>query len=111
METVAAGDEIAVQTLGHAVVDELDKRMGGLEGVQFDVGGFKENGMAGGQAGGDEILDDLVLRVDGDALARRQFAKIDTMALAVEAEFDAAMLEAFAAETLADSELMHQLNR
>jgi hypothetical protein len=78
--------------------------------VQRDFGCFEQDGAIGGKAGGDQILDDFVLGVDGDALARGEIAEINAMAAAVEAELDAAVFEALAAQAFADAEFVHELD-
>jgi hypothetical protein len=51
-----------------------------------------------------------VLRVDSDAFACGEIAEVNAMAAAVEAELDAAVLEALAAEAIADAEFVHELD-
>jgi len=51
-----------------------------------------------------------VLRVDGDALAGGKIAKVNAMAVPVEAQFDTAVFEALAAEAIADAEFVHELD-
>jgi len=51
-----------------------------------------------------------VLRVNGDAFASGEFAEVNAMAAAVEAQLDAAVFEALAAEAFADAEFVHELD-
>src|SRR5262249_16361099 len=85
-------------------------RRGGVERVESDLGGFEKNRAIGGKAGGDQVLDDFVLRVDGDALARGEIPEVNAMAAAVEAELDAPVLEALTAQTIADAQFLHELD-
>ena len=110
VEAVAAGDKVAVEAGAGAAVLEGDVRMRGIERVQLSVGGFEENRFVDGKAGADEILDDFVLGVDGDALASGEIAEVNAMAATVETKFDATVLESLAAEAFADTEFVHELN-
>jgi hypothetical protein len=78
--------------------------------VESDVSRFKEDGAVGGKPGSNEILDDFVLRVDGDALASGEVAEVNAMAAAVEAKLDAAVFESLAAKAFADAEFVHELH-
>jgi hypothetical protein len=114
VETVAAGDEVAIEAFRDAVVIESDMGIGGVDGMELDVGGFEKDGVIGGyaflQKGRDEILNNFVLGVDGDAFAVGEFAEVNAMAAVVEAELDAAVFEALALEAVADAEFVHELD-
>jgi len=114
VEAVAAGDEVTVEAFSGAIEVEGDVGICGVDGVELDVGGFEEKRMIGGdtfsQMGGDEVLDDFMLGVDGDALAVGEFAEVDAMAAIVEAEFDAAVFETVALEAVGDAEFVHELD-
>jgi hypothetical protein len=66
---------------------------------------------AGRGGGGDEVLDHLLLPVDGDGPAARQVAQRDAVAAAVEAQLDAVMDEALALEPLAQPGRPQQVHR
>src|SRR5439155_23705803 len=66
---------------------------------------------AGVEPGPDEVLDDLVLSVDGDRLAAGQLAQRDPMGLPFEAEVDAVMDEALTPQPVADARLVQQIDR
>ena len=78
--------------------------------MDADVFGLEENLAAGGEPRGDQILDDFVLRVDGNRAAAGQPAQIDSMAAAAEAQFDAVMDQADALESLADAGFIQQID-
>jgi hypothetical protein len=110
VEAVATGDEVAIEALGGAIVLERDVGIRGVERVERDFGCFEQDGAIGGQAGRNEVLNDFVLGVDGDALAVGEIAEVNSMAAPVEAKFDAAVFEALEAETFADTEFVHELD-
>ena len=66
VEAIAAGDEVAGEFMLLPVVQVADARLVGGDVVDGYVLGFEENG---GGCGGDKVLDDLVLGVDGDGAA------------------------------------------
>jgi hypothetical protein len=51
-----------------------------------------------------------MLRVDGDALAAGQFAKIDVVPSSVKSQLDSAMLQALPLQPFTHAEFMHQVN-
>ena len=106
MEPVAAGDEVAEDGFFGAVVAEVD--FGGIGVFDGDGGSFEEEGAASGEAGGDEVFDDLLLAVDGDAAAG-EFGEGDAVAVAGEAQDNAFVNQAFAVHPGADSGVAHLL--
>src|SRR5579864_1497285 len=71
---------------------------------------LEDNFTAGGEARGDQILDDFVLGVDGDGFSAGEAAQVDAMAAPVEAEFDTVMEEGLALEAFADTRFDHQVD-
>ena len=71
--------------------------------------GLEHDLAAGGQAGRDEVLDDLLLAVDGDR-APGQLEEVDAVAAPVEGQLDAAVGEALAVEAIGEPELAQQLD-
>src|SRR5215213_210109 len=63
---VAAGNELAANLSSFAVVDEPDRRRSGLDAVHRDVVHLEEQRAARLDPGGDQVLHDLLLPVDGD---------------------------------------------
>ena len=59
----------------------------------------------------DQIADDFVLAVDGDRAATRELGQIDAMASATERHEDALVPHALANESLAESDLLEQVDR
>jgi hypothetical protein len=66
---------------------------------------------AGGEAGSDEILHDLVLAVDGDGAPAGELAQRDAVADAVELEVEPFVDEPFAIHALADTGVAQQVDR
>jgi len=104
MRAIAAGNEIALQFDSSPFMFEANgwRRS---EVAELDVFDPEENGPALSEPCADQILQNLVLRIDGDGAASRQLMKIDPVSLAVETELYAVMDEAFALQTLGNTEL------
>ena len=111
MEAVAAGDDVALERLPLARVRERDARRVGREAVERDVGDLEAGFAAVAQARGDEVLDDLLLAVDRDRPPAGEPAEVDAVALAVEAQLDAAVDERLAVQTVAEAGVGEQLDR
>ena len=107
MEAVAAGDDAAAQLVALAVGDVADDGAVAVEVVDRHVGRLEHDRVAGGEAGGDEVLDDLLLPVDGDRVAD-ELVEVEAVAAALEGELDAAVGEALAVESVGDAELAQQ---
>ena len=74
----------------------------GRQVVERHVGGGEHDLAAGGQARRDEVLDDLLLAVDGDRAAG-QLEEVDAVARAVERQLDATVGEALAVEAVGEA--------
>ena len=101
VEAVAAGDDVAAQLLLGAVVAEADAGRVGVDARDGDVLDLEEQRAAGVQAGVDQVLDDLLLPVDGDRRAAGELGQGDAVADAVEAQLEALVHEPLALEPLA----------
>jgi hypothetical protein len=111
VESVAAGDEVAGDLALAASVAEAD------------AGGFGVDSQHGGRRGAEaqlapraeprrgQVLDDLVLRVEGDGLPAGERVQIDAVALAREAEEDPLVHRSFALHAVADAHLGEQMHR
>ena len=102
MEPVAAGDHVAGELLRRAVVAEGDARAVGGKVVHRDVGGLEQDRLAGGEAGGDQVLHHLVLAVDGDVPAG-EGGEVDPVVAAGEAQVHAVVRQALAPQAVADA--------
>ena len=71
MEAVAAGDDVAAQLVALARVGEADRRPVAVEVGELDVRALEQRQRARRLARGDQVLDDLLLPVDGDRRVRR----------------------------------------
>ena len=96
MKTVAAGDEVAADAVILAPVTESDLRLAAVEIMHADRFNFEHNLPTIGEPPRDQILHDLLLAVDGDALAD-ELAEVDVMQLVVEAKMDAVVEQALSA--------------
>ena len=109
MEAVAAGDDAAAQLVALAVGDVADDGCVAVDVVDRHVGRLEHDRVAGGEAGGDEVLDDLLLAVHGDRVAD-ELVEVEAVAAALEGQLDAAVGEALAVEPLGDAELAEQVD-
>ena len=81
----------------------------GVDAVDRDVVDLEHDRVAGAQAGGDQVLDDLLLPVDRDRVAD-EVEEVDAVTAAPEGELDAAVGKALAVEALGEAELAEQLD-
>jgi len=79
--------------------------------MHADAVDLKQNLAARGEASVGEILDDFMLRVDGDSLSSRQILEIDAVTASPEAQLDSIVDQAFALHPLTHSDLCEQVNR
>ena len=110
VEAVATGDEVAGQDLTHAIGGEVDLRTRAVDPVQTHVRHGEVERLAAGQARGDQILDHLVLGIDGDRPAG-QAGEIDTPSLSAEAQLESVMDEALAPQAIAQAMGSEQFDR
>src|SRR5712691_7050563 len=89
VESVAAGDDVALELVLLSVVREPDPRALGVEVVDADVVDLEQQRESARQARGDQVLHDLRLAVDDDRAAAREVAQRDAVTLAVELKVDA----------------------
>ncbi len=109
VESIAPGNEITVDLMAFAFVPIVDLR---LRIVIINAHGlrFKMDGCLITKARGDQILDDFLLRINGDGFAN-QILKINAMALSIEAKFDPLMLQALSLQALAHSGTRENVHR
>ena len=107
MKTVAAGDEIAIETLGLAIPLERNERSVSVEVVHADVRRLEQNLPAGRQPRRDQVPYDLMLAVNGDVFAG-QPEQLDPMIEAVPANVDAIMTHALGLHPGADAAVDQQ---
>jgi hypothetical protein len=79
--------------------------------VQRDVGDIEHERQARGQSSVNQVLDDFVLSIDGDAAPAGQVRQVDAVMLAGKAKREALMPEAFAPEPVAEAYLGQQIDR
>src|SRR5258708_4518948 len=107
MESVAAGDEIAVDLMRKSVLDVSDARMIGVEIMRLDVGGFINRGQPSRLARVHQVERHLGLAVDHHGLAGCGL-HVDAMAAAAESELDAVMDQALAVGARAGADFIEQ---
>jgi hypothetical protein len=110
VEAVATADEIALDFLVAAAMTEANFRICSGDVVQTDVIDLKKNLATISKSLCDQILDDLLLAIDGDALAD-QLAKVDLVERAVETEMNAIVREPLALHALAHTGVDQEIAR
>ena len=110
MKAIAARNEIGVDAGGFAVVRKRDPRLVGRGIVQRDVAHAKQELTAGRLACLHQVLDDFMLGVDGNGLAR-QLAQVDAMTLPIEGQVEAVMQCAFGTHALAHAAVVEDVHR
>jgi len=111
MEAVAPSNEIASQFVGYAILSKSDFRLGAIEIMHADVFDLEQDLSASGDAGIGQIFDDLVLGIDGDSFSTGEVFEIDAMTVAMEAQLDSIVNQAFTLHPLAHSHFHEQINR
>ena len=110
MESVAAGDEVAVDLVGDAVLDVGDARTVGIEIMRFDIGSLIDRGEAGRLARVHQVERHLGLAVDHDRLAGGG-VHVDAVSRAAEGEFDAMVDQSLVMGARAGADLVEQRHR
>src|SRR5580658_1262569 len=111
MGTVASTDEIADNLQGAFGMLKSEARRLSLNIMDFDLAGIEEYLCASLDPGANQILDEFVLAIHGDAAAAREFVHIDAMAAAIEPKFDTAMNQAFAPHAFPEARFIEQIHR
>ena len=81
-----------------------------VEVMQRDIRDIELERGIGGHARGHQILDDFMLRIDGDRMAG-EFGQRDASALAFERQLEAVMQRAFGLHPLAETGFVQQVHR
>jgi hypothetical protein len=110
MKAVAAADEVAIDLMLGPFVPETYCGLRSQDIVHAHIAHFKENLSALMQPQLDQVFDDLLLAVDGDALAH-QLAKIDVVQCLVEREMNAVVKHALMLHARAGSDLDEKIRR
>src|SRR4051794_37877103 len=110
MEAIAAADEIALDLLVAAAMTEANFRLCAGDVVEAHVVNFEQNLAAVGKPLCDQVLDDLLLAINGDALAH-QLPKTDLVQRAVETEMNAVVGEPLALHALAHASIDQEITR
>ena len=110
MKAVAAGDEIAGDLVGNAVLHIGDARMVGVEIMRRDVGGAIYRGQARRFPCIHQVERDLGLAVDHHGLAGRA-VQVDAVSRSVEGELQAVMHQPLAVGPRARADLVEQRHR
>jgi hypothetical protein len=110
MESVAAGDEIALYVHALTVKSAPDDRPLAVEPLHARIAHFIMDFGARGQPCGDKVLDHLLLTVDPDRTATREVTQRNAMRLTFKPELDAVMRQPLAHETTTDTGLAQQID-
>ena len=100
MKPVTARDEIRLDDLALALMAEGHLRARAVELLRHHVGDLEQDLPAGRQPRRDQVLDHLLLAVDGDRAAGHQLLECDPVALPAEPQLDAVMDQALAQQPL-----------
>src|SRR5262249_13687042 len=86
VETVAPGNEVALDLALCSIPHEGKPSPGAVDVAYLHVARLEHDLSAGGEARGDQVLQDFVLRVEHDRLAGGQVGEVDAVAATGEAE-------------------------
>ena len=109
VKPVTARDDVAFESSQLAGMTILDRRCVRLDVVQRNTLDVEQQRLSVGDRRGDQVLDDLVLPVDGDRSTARQLRHVDSMIAAVEAKRDTFVNEPLAAQPFADADVLEQV--
>ena len=107
---VAAGDDVAVQVVRLVGVGVADAGVGAVDVVQGNVLGFEQHALAG-EDSLDQVFGHLGLAIDRDVLAFGQASQVDAERLAVQADAEAGVGQAFLAQAMGDAGAVQQRDR
>ena len=110
MESVAAGDHVAVEAMLFAVVLEKSVRLVTLEAVHAHLVHVEVQRQPFFDSRGDQVLDDLGLAVDDDVPSTRQVTHRHVVPFAVELEMDTAVHDRLSVQALRDLGAFEQLD-
>src|ERR1019366_3524025 len=103
VEAVAACDDVALDRHACAIEEEGDRRPFGLEIVHSDIARLEEDRVTCRQPDRDQVFDDLLLPVHGDATTAGERAEVDAVVASAEPQLDAVVHEALTAHPRSDS--------
>src|SRR5258706_3282610 len=107
---VASGDEVADEFVIAAIFPIAYLWLSVVKVMNADVFHLKVHVAAGRDPSIVEVFENFVLSVDRDSLAAGEFLKINPVASALEAQFDAVVDQAFTLHPLADTHLGEQVH-
>src|SRR5918999_3532435 len=108
---VAARPHLAAEVPLLALVPEAEQGAVGLDARRADVVDLEQQWCLRLEAGGDQVLYDLLLAVDRDPASACELVERDPVTLAAEAKLDAVVDEALALQALADAHLDQEVHR
>jgi hypothetical protein len=79
--------------------------------MHADISRFKENLAAGGDAGVVQVLQNLMLRINGDSFSASELLKIDTVTTTAEAQLDSVVDQAFGFQARSKAHFREQVDR
>jgi hypothetical protein len=102
VESVAPGDDVALDGHARAVEEKAQRRAFGLEVVQPHIAHLEEDRMTGRETDRNQVLDDLLLSVHGDAATAGERAEVDAVVATPETQPDTVVHEALATHPRTD---------
>jgi hypothetical protein len=111
MEAIAAGNKVAVDFRGLAIMCECHTRLIRGDVQELHILRFKNNFSSSLVSRVNQIAQHLMLGVDGDRSAAYEVVEINAVRLSVEAELNAMMHLAFVREPLANATGFQQIDR
>src|SRR5258708_3361509 len=111
VKAIASGDEVAPELARFPVPAESNPRLGGVDIMDADVLHLEEELPLRLDTGLDQVLDHLVLGVEGDGPASRQTMQINPVRLPAESQVDPVVDGTLALHPLAHSDLGQQIHR
>src|SRR6185503_18779215 len=93
VKPVATGEKVTVHLVFGITMTESEHRTRGVERTDRHVLGLEVERTRGRRARIDQIVDDLVLPIDGDGLATGQVSEIDSMPPTLEADVEPVMFQ------------------
>jgi hypothetical protein len=110
VEPVAAGDDVALDRLRLALVDEADPWPGRLDAGELDILDLEQQRAPTFEPVRDQVLDDLCLAVDRDRATIGKIAERDPVTLALELQVDSVVDDSLAVQPFGDAGAFEQLH-
>jgi hypothetical protein len=111
VKAITTGNEITIQFPVLTVFAVAEYGTGRFDAGEFDIIHLEVDRSAGSQPGIDQIFDHLTLTIDPDRPATGKVAQGNPVTVAVEAQLDAMVNQAFTPESVSKTGFTQQVNR